>query len=255
MSQETLTSTAHPARSLPPLIAWRNALGITVVLWLLLGVANFGVVTNYLAATMRQQVLLASLYLDISFTVAIAIIIGLIILWQRQHGETLAELGWRRPTTVTAIIIGSIYGALWVALTYGRPEPGAGLFTWSWERPIMMVLGLFLAFGEELAMRGFFMEQLRRGGVPTWVQVVASAIVMGSYHGLIGLHYSLFYGISSAVLFGIVAIIFVIGKRSLTPGLISHAMAHFFGDPLLTMGILYGAIHLGAVALMLAGMH
>ena len=253
MSQEPLTSTARPARSLPPLIAWRNALGITVVLWLLLGVVNFGVVTNYLAATMQHQVVLASLYLDISFAVAAAIIVGLIVLWQRRHGETLAELGWRRPTTLTAIITGIIFGALWVASTYLRPEPGAGLFIWSWERPIMMVIGLFLAFGEELAMRGFFMEQLRRGGVPTWVQVVACAIVMGSYHGVIGFHYSLLYGISSAVLFGIVAIIFVIGKRSLTPGLISHAMAHFFGDPLLTMGILYGAIHLGAVALMVAG--
>ncbi|MEO8971277.1 MAG: CPBP family intramembrane glutamic endopeptidase [Ktedonobacteraceae bacterium] len=163
--------------------------------------------------------------------IAVVIIVGLIVLWQRQHGETLADLGWRRPTTVTAIIMGIIFGALWVTVTYLRPEPGVGLFTWSWERPIMMVIGVFLAFGEELAMRGFFMEQLRRGGAPTWVQVVACAIVMGSYHGLIGFHYSLEYGISSFVLFGIVAIIFVIGKRSLTPGLISHAMAHFFGDP------------------------
>lgn len=255
MSQKTLTPAAQPARSLPPLIAWRNALGITVVLWVLAGVVNFGVVTNYLAATMPQQVLLASFYLDISFAIAIAIIIGLIVLWQRRHGETLADLGWRRPTTVTAIIIGIIYGALWVTLTYARPEPGAGLFSWSWERPIMMVIGLFLAFGEELAMRGFFMEQLRRGGVPTWVQVIACAIVMGSYHGVIGFHYSLYYGASSAVLFGIIAIIFVIGKRSLTPGLISHAMSHFFADPLLTMGILYGAIHLGAVALIMGGIH
>ncbi len=255
MSQKTLTATEQSARSLPPLIAWRNALGITVVLWLLVGVANFGVVTNYLAVTMPKQVLLASFYLDISFAIAVVIIVGLIVLWQHQHGETLADLGWRRPTTVTAIIIGIIFGALWVTVSYLRPEPGVGLFTWSWERPIMMVIGVFLAFGEELAMRGFFMEQLRRGGVPTWVQVIACAIVMGSYHGLIGFHYSLEYAISSFVLFGIVAIIFVIGKRSLTPGLISHAMAHFFGDPLLTMGILYGAIHLGAVALMVVGMH
>lgn len=46
---------------------------------------------------------------------------------------------------------------------------------------------------------------------------------------------------------GIVTIIFVIGKRSLTPGLIAHALTHFFGDPVLTMGILHGAIMLGVL--------
>ena len=253
MSQKISLAPAATARTLPPLIAWRNALGITILLWLVLGLANFCLLTNYLAATMPHQVLLASFYLDLSFTVAVVIIIGCIILWQRRHGETLADLGWRRPTTKTAIIIGVIYGLLWVALSYARPEPGAGPLVWSWERPIMMVLGLLLAFGEELAMRGFFMEQLRRGGVPTWLQVLACALVMGSYHGVIGFHYSVYYGISSAILFGLVAIIFVIGKRSLTPGLISHAMTHFLGDPALLMGILYGAINLGAVALVAFG--
>ena len=70
---------------------------------------------------------------------------------------------------------------------------------------------------------------------------------MGGYHGIIGLHYSLFYALSSMVLFGIIAVIFVIGKRSLTPGTIAHAMTHFFGDPVLTMGILQGALILSAV--------
>ncbi len=247
MDQTTL-ATSTPTPSLSPLIAWRNALGVVVLLWLLLGLVNFGVLTNYLASTMSSNLLLASFYLDVSFFISAAIIVGLIVWWQRKHGETLLNLGWRRPTTVTAIVIGIIYGILWVILSYTRePHPVQSFLALSWERPIMMLIGLFLAFGEELAMRGFFMEQLRRGGIPTWLQVIASAIFMGGYHGIIGLHYSLFYGLSSMVLFGIVAIIFVIGKRSLTPGTIAHAMTHFFGDPVLTMGILHGAIMLGVM--------
>jgi hypothetical protein len=245
MNQTMLASSAPP--SLSPLIAWRNALGVVVLLWLF-ALGNFGLVTNYLASIMPTNLLLASFYLDVSFGIGIAVIVGLIVWWQRHHGETLMDLGWRRPTTVTAISIGIIYGALWVMLSYVRePHPVQSALALSWERPFMMLIGLFLAFGEELAMRGFFMEQLRRGRIPTWLQVIASAVFMGGYHGIIGLHYSLFYGLSSMVLFGIVAIIFVIGKRSLTPGTIAHAMTHFFGDPVLTMGILHGAIMLGVI--------
>jgi Type II CAAX prenyl endopeptidase Rce1-like len=247
MNQTTL-ATSTPTPSLSPLIAWRNALGVVVLLWLLLGLGNFGVITNYFASTMSTNLLLASFYLDVSFGISAAVIVGLIVLWQRKHGETLRDLGWRRPTTVTAIIIGIIYGVLWVMLSYVRePDPVQSFLALSWERPLMMLIGLFLAFTEELAMRGFFMEQLRRGHVPTWLQVIASAIFMGGYHGIIGLHYSLLYGISSMVLFGFVAVIFVIGKRSLTPGTIAHAMTHFFGDPVLIIGILHGAIMLGVI--------
>ena len=245
---QSMVASSTPAPSLSPFIAWRNALGVVLLLWLLLGLLNFGVITNYLASTMSHTLLLASFYLDISFGITAVVIVALIVLWQRTHGESLRDLGWQRPTTITAIIIGIIYGALWVVLSYARePHPIQSFLALSWERPIMMLIGLFLAFTEELAMRGFFMEQLRRGNVPTWLQMLTCAIFMGGYHGIIGLHYSLLYGISSMVLFGIVAIIFVIGKRSLTPGTIAHAMTHFLGDPVLIMGILHGVIMLGVL--------
>src|SRR5450631_70318 len=110
MNQST-TATFARTPSLPPFIAWRNALGIVILLWLLLGLLNFGVITNYLASSMSNNLLLASFYLDIAFGITAVIIVALIVLWQRTHGETLRDLGWRRPTTVTAIIIGIIYGA------------------------------------------------------------------------------------------------------------------------------------------------
>lgn len=247
MSQQTLFVTPL-SQSLSPLKAWRNALGIVLLLWLLLGLLDFGFATNYLASILPHNLLLASLYLDLCFGFSMLIIVACILLWQRRHGETLKDLGWGKPTTRLALIIAIIYGALWAITSYLRePHPLHSFLALSWERPVMMLIGLFLAFGEELAMRGFFMEQLRRGDIPTWLQILASAIFMGGYHGLIGFHYSILYGISSAILFGLISIIFVIGKRSLTPGTIAHTMTHFFGDPVLTMGILHGAIMLGVM--------
>jgi hypothetical protein len=238
----TTTAAAQPVRApLPALVAWRNALAIVVLLWVVIGL-NFSLLAEFLVHRFPHQLLLATVLLDFGFALAAVVVVGTIVLWQRAHGETLADLGWRRPTTRVAIVVAVVYGLLWTALGYAR---GGDPLALSWERPVMMLIGPFLAFAEELAMRGFFMENLRRGGVPTWLQVVASGVLMGGYHGIVGLHYSLTYAASSAVLFTIVAAIYVLGRRSLTPGLLAHGMTHFLGDPTLTQGILVAVTLLG----------
>lgn len=42
------------------------------------------------------------------------------------------------------------------------------------------------------------------------------------------------------MLFGLLSVLCVYGRRSLTPPLIAHAMTHLLGDPTLMLGILYG---------------
>ncbi len=235
-------SEQYHAPALKPLIAWRNVLGATILAWLVIALPNFGFLTNLLARTMQHNLVLASFYLDLGFLGSTIIIIGLVFWWQHAHGETLADIGWRRHTTVLAIIIAIIFGALWTATSYlNTREYGLTFLSFPWERFIMAPLGIVLAFGEELLFRGFLMEQLRRAGVATWIQILVSGATIGSYHGLIGWNYSLKYAISAFVLFSIVALIHVIGKRSLTPNWLAHAMTHFFGDPSLTLGILVGA--------------
>jgi len=232
----------HQARTLTPLIAWRNVLGATLAAWLIIALPNFGFLTNILARTMRHDLVLASLYLDLGFLVSSVIVIGLIFWWQHAHGETLADIGWGRPTTILAIIVAILFGALWTATSYLNMRGyGTGFLSFPWERFLMAPLGIVLALGEELLFRGFLMEQLRRAGIPTWIQVLVSGATIGSYHGLIGWNYSLEYALSAFVLFSIIALIHVIGKRSLTPNWVAHAMTHFFGDPSLTLGILVGA--------------
>jgi membrane protease YdiL (CAAX protease family) len=239
MAQVTKHHQAHP---LTPFIAWRNVLGATLVGWVIIALPNFGFFTNFLAQSMQQNLLLASLYLDLGFLVSCALVIGLVSWWQHAHGETLADLGWRRPTTGLAIIIAIIFGALWTATTYLNTHAyGLDFLSFPWERFIMAPLGIVLTLAEELLFRGFLMEQLRRAGIATWIQILVSGATIGSYHGLIGWNYSLEYAISSFILFSLIALIHVIGKRSLTPNWLAHAMAHFFGDPSLTLGILVGA--------------
>jgi membrane protease YdiL (CAAX protease family) len=235
-------SERYQAPTLKPLIAWRNVLGAMLVGWLIIALPNFGFLTDLLARTMRHDLVLASFYLDLSFLVSSLIVIGLVYWWQHAHGETLADLGFGKPTTILAIIIAVLFGALWAATSYLNTRTyGLTFFAFPWERLIMAPLGIVLALGEELLFRGFVMTQLQRAGIATWIQILVSGATIGSYHGLVGWNYSLEYALSGFVLFSILGLIYVIGKRSLTPSWIAHSMTHFFGDPSLTMGILVGA--------------
>lgn len=222
--------------------AWPAVAGVVAVLWAVLGVGCFGfgaqLVTDRFGPTLT-----GALVLDLVFLAGVAVVIAFVVGWQRAHGETLAELGWRRPTRRSAIVLGVAFGLVWTATGYAR---GGDPFAWSWQRPVLAVIGIVLAFGEEIAVRGFLLEHLRRAGTPTWLQVVASGVVMGVYHGVIGAHYSVLYAVSSFVIFAIVSLIFVYGRRSLTPGLVAHALTHVLGDPGLIQGILRGVVALSA---------
>lgn len=241
--------TELPDKTLPLWVGIRNALGMAALCWLLLGVGNFWLLTQYLAGHFQHDLLFASFLLDLGFLAGILILIGVILLWQRAHGETLRDLGWGRPTRVIAIVIAVLFGLLWAASAYVNQGTGtfSDPFRLSWERPLMAVIGLVLAFGEELVWRGFFMEQLRRAGIPLGIAIPAAGILMGSYHGQIGSHFDVQYWISASVIFTLVGVIFWIGKRSLTPGYIAHAMSHLLGDPVLTQGILIGASYLSGL--------
>lgn len=242
MTQAVAVGQSSSTRTLSPRIAWRNVLGATIVGWLIIALPNFGFLTNYLARTMKHDLVLAAFYLDLGFVVSTIIVIGLVYWWQHAHGETLADIGWRRPTRIWVLIIAVIYGALWTVSFYVTPGH-LSFLAFPWERFIMAPLGIILATSEELLFRGFLMEQLRRAAVPTWLQILTSAVTIGSYHGLVGFGYHLQYAIAGIVLFGILAILHVAGKRSMTPNTVAHAMAHFFGDPSAIMGILIGASH------------
>lgn len=142
-----------------------------------------------------------------------------------------------RPTRGAAVAVAVVYGLAWVAMSYAR---GGDPLAWPWQRPIMMGVGLILAFGEEIAVRGLILDRLERCGTGFLVQIVTTGAVVGVYHGVVGHHVWPSYMISSFVLFGLLSALYMYGRRSLTPPLIAHAMTHFLGDPTLMRGILYG---------------
>ncbi len=217
--------------------AWRNALGITLLGFLILGVGNFVLAADFFAR--KTSLIQGALWLSVSFTASFAFILALIILWQHTQGESLVELGWRKPTRAVAVILSLALGLLWVGFSYSGASyllPEMNFLELTWMRLTMAALGVFISTAEEIMMRGFFMAQLQRGGIPVWIQIIASGASSALYHSLH--NFSLMSFLPSLILFTSMAGIFVLGKRSITSTAVGHSLIHILGDPYLTMLIL-----------------
>jgi membrane protease YdiL (CAAX protease family) len=223
-----------PLSPIPLWKAWRNALAITLLGCLLLGLGCFVALGGYLP---RQFPLIeAAIIQQIGFAIALGIILATIVVWQRKRGETLAELGWRRPTTPLALVLGVVLGSLFLWGSYFGAHyvlPGQNVLTLSWTRVALAPLGIFMAIAEEVMMRGFFMTELHRARVPMWLQILSSGACSAVYHALQNPTLEGF--LPSFVLFSLHAALYVLGRRSLTPTIVAHSTYHVFGEPYLLM--------------------
>jgi hypothetical protein len=227
---------------LPPgstLLAWANALLITLLGCLLGGLGCFVLLGSYLMSRVEAHQLhlfQAAVFWELGFAVAMVVILSVIVAWQRARGSSLAELGWGRPTTSAALVLAVLLGAAFLGGNYfgaQRLLPGTDVLELNWVRAVLIPVGIFLAFAEETMMRGFFMTELDRAGVSNWLQIFASGACSASYHALqnptpIGF-------LPSFILFSLHAGLYVLGTRSLTPVVFTHSLYHVFGEPYLLM--------------------
>jgi membrane protease YdiL (CAAX protease family) len=237
MIAEPATVDNPPPRS--KLRAWANALAITLLGCLLGGLGCFVLLGNYLLRRVEAQQLdlfQAAVYWELGFTVAMGIILVVIIAWQRAMGSSLTELGWGRPTTPTALVLAVLLGAAYLAGCYFGVQhliPGTDVWELNWVRVALIPLGIFLAFAEETMMRGFFMTELNKAGVSTWVQILASGACSALYHAFQNPTPKGY--LPSFILFSLHAGLYVLGRRSLTPVVLTHSIYHVFGEPYLLM--------------------
>jgi membrane protease YdiL (CAAX protease family) len=234
-------------RSQSKLRAWGNALIITLLGCLFAGVGCFVLLGNYLRQQVDSQQLdlfHAAVWWEVGFTAAMGIILCVIIVWQRARGSSLRELGWGRPTTTLAIFLAVLLGAAYLSGCYFGARfvlRGVDVTELSWMRIALVPLGIFLAFGEETMMRGFFMTELQNARVATWLQIVASGACSALYHSF--QNPSLLGYLPSFILFSLHAGLYVLGNRSLTPVVITHSIYHVFGEPYLLMMALAAMKH------------
>ena len=216
---------SRPAASTRP--HWIRAIGIWLLTCLLVGVGGFVLAGNHFKQMEDQY--WAAVYWQLAFVVSLLPILATIYWLQRKQNEGFAELGWLQPTSRTALILsllllGSYVFGMYMGVHYVLKD---SLFRFHWVRIALLPAGLLFGFAEEIIMRGYFMNQLKQARVATWLQVFLSAACSAFYHSFT----TPMAFISSFFMFGFVAIIFVVGRRSLTAPVLFHSLAHMLCDP------------------------
>lgn len=162
----------------------------------------------------------------------------LVLVWLLgRRGERLGDLGWGRPTTWQAILLGIVVALAYSAVTALNPAVGTNLLQVSPLKALAIIAALVAGIVEEVVFRGYAMTALSRMGYGSLVQVSASGIAFAAAH---------LYGFASPATFlatqgftlvlGItLGIIYVVGRRSLTPVIVSHTLIDAIVEPWLLL--------------------
>ncbi len=216
--------------------AWRNAGAIWLAACAVLGFGCFVFAGDQLHAWPDR--FWAAVVWQLVFGVALAALLLGTIAWERAQELSLRDVGWRKPTSRTALALGMVFGALYVSGVYAGilNDPamqGVDPFALPGIRFALIPLGISMGIAEEALMRGYFMTELARGGAPTWAQMLLSGGCSAAYHSF---HNPSWIGfLPSFLLFSLHAGLYVFARRSLTPTIVAHSMYHVLCAPYLLM--------------------
>ena len=161
------------------------------------------------------------------------ILFSFLLRWLRKQGRNLKDIGWRRTTTLPAVIIGVIFALGYAFFTLSNPLIGPNAKEISLFKLAGVVVGVVGAVVEESVFRGYLISELKAIKISTITQIIVSGVSFGIIH--IGFD---FLGVLLTFIMGIImATVYVIGKRSLTPSIISHALINIIVEPWLLLFI------------------
>ncbi len=162
------------------------------------------------------------------------LLLGFLLRWLKTQGRSLKDIGWGKPTTLPAIALGIVFALGYVAYTLGNPLIGSNATEFSLFKLSGVVVGIVGAIVEECVFRGYLISELERIKVPIVVQILVSGISFGIIH--IGFDWA---GVLVTFVMGtVMATAYVIGKRSLMPSILSHALINILIEPWLLLFII-----------------
>ena len=164
------------------------------------------------------------------------------VLILRLRGQKLGDVGWRRPASRWAWLLAVVLATLVAGAALGSLGPSAQLLSdWSFYRiSLALVMGGSAGVCLETIFRGFVMTQARDAGLPVAVQIALSALLFalalarfgwGGAPGRPNFWVLVATTASSAILGAAFAIIYVVGRRSLTPAIFAHTVIDMVVEP------------------------
>lgn len=185
--------------------------------------------------------------------------LGGTVLILRLRGKRLSDIGWGRPASIWGWIGAALVLSFFLISSFRGPachglcfiDPKAWLSDWSLFRTATSVaIGVTAGICEETAFRGFVMSEARDGGAPLPVQVLMAGTLFGLAHaGIAGLSgrfdpIAAVSIIASTTVFGVLfAIVYLLGRRSLTPVIVAHGIFAFTTEPWMLLWGLAKTMH------------
>ncbi|AGK96825.1 CPBP family intramembrane glutamic endopeptidase [Clostridium pasteurianum] len=158
----------------------------------------------------------------------------LLIKWVHQSGKSLTDLGWGVNTNVSAIILGIFFSIGYILWTFSNPLIIQNAMEISLFKIFGVLVGIVGAIVEEIVFRGFVLTELSE----TKVSIAAQIFISGLAFALIHIGFNITGVIITFIMGMVLSVIYIVGRRSLTPSLISHMLINILIEPWLLMFII-----------------
>lgn len=225
------------------------ALGAFITCWIAIQ-GSLTLTRTPLANALGVAGLRESVILRIAFsTVLLWSLFGVGWALLRLQNLTLSDIGWRRTATRRGWAAALAVALAHVAILMSGPLAGVPtLSDWSPFRVgVAVSAALSAGICEETLFRGFVMRQAQALQWPSWAQVTLSAGLFGMGHlgwGSTTHGFSWLAAIGSVIwttgLGAMLAVAFLIGRRSLTPVITAHGLIDLIEEPWLLLLALAG---------------
>lgn len=217
--------------------SWGRLIGTLFLLLAVIGTVVYGSFALGIAlGWVRQPTNRVAIFL-LSSALGELIAFGLLVWLLRRRGSRLGELGWGQPTRWRAIALGIGIAVVYSGYTALNPQIGPHLLEFSWLKLFALVATVVAGVVEETIFRGYVMTSLGRMRYGLVMQVLLSDLFFALAHV-----YAFAAPLSLLAVQGVtfvlgvaLALTYLLGKRSLTPVILGHALIDMTIEPWLLL--------------------
>lgn len=233
----------HSASLNPPRESWGRLIGTLLLVLLVVGIA--------LVAAITLSILLEWVQHSASFVAAILLgtmvgellALGLLAWRLHRRGRTLRDLGWGQSTRWWSVALGIGIALLYSGFTiFTNPVIAHHLLEVSLFKLVGVGAAVVAGVVEESIFRGYVMTTLNTMGYRAIVQILMSGVFFALFHLYVftdPLSVLLVQG-ATFVLGSALAVTYLLGKRSLTPVILSHTLVDLLLEPWLFLSFFGG---------------
>lgn len=236
-----MATSTHPG--IKSKASWKQLVGTLLLLLAVIGVVSYGafVVAYPFGWLAHPETRVATFLVGaiLGELAALAVLIRLL----HHRSVNMRTLGLGKSTNWRGITVGLVVAFIYIGFTALNPSVGSHLLQLTLLKGLAMVAALVAGLVEETIFRGYLMTSLNAMGRGRVTQVLVSGVVFAAAH---------FYGFVSPVAllvtFGAtfalgvgLAVTYIVGNRSLTPVIVSHALVDLVIEPWLLLGFFMGA--------------